>query len=105
MKYKLAKQLKDAGFLQEGGEGMYYEDTGERYYARPFSLIEHSVVIIPTLSELIEACGEQFGALILSKEGWTALSNEERYLIEYQNRVTKTPKIAVTKLWLKLNTK
>ncbi len=62
IKYDLAKQLKDAGFEQgfrstymwpdgSTNDGNLKDDSGE-------------LVAVPTLSELIEACGGYFGALV-----------------------------------------
>ena len=46
MNYKLAKELKEAGFLQSTGSILDL-----------FRDIDGSQVHVPTLSELIEACG------------------------------------------------
>ncbi len=101
--YELAKQLKEAGFPQEG-KGLFLSKV-TIYGSKPSIVNNPELAYAPTLPELIEACGDMFGALILSKKGWIALNNEENYLIEYQNRATKTPEEAIAKLWLKLNEK
>lgn len=74
MTYELAKQLKGAGFEQniEVGE-KYYRFTGHPRMGIPYqyavntSFITHVIkedeVKIPTLSELIEACGDDFWRL------------------------------------------
>lgn len=99
MNYELAKQLKDAGFLLEkvgygwnGNKAIAIDDI--RYYA-------------PTLSELIEACGDGFMQLLNLKGSYHALNcmfdskdfKENKYLEGTGN----TPEEAVAKLWLALN--
>ena len=128
MNYKLAKQLKDAGFKQTGLQYTWYYginpmgifNTEEEYFqADKYP----DRVLIPTLSELIEACGD----IILFKmpdnniwkdgcEGkWVAAKRrEENYLCasDYfidtyfgEYKTGNSPKEAVAKLWLKLNKK
>ena len=112
MNYKLAKQLKDAGFPQGRPlhhlpylSGKIKEERAEmfkRFY-------------VPTLSELIEACGETskdknyvtFFALEFQEDNlWHSGYNlpipyEGNYLC--YDISGKTPEEAVAKLWLKLN--
>jgi len=88
MNYKLAKQLKDAGFPQEG----INKDRG-------FNIETGEPIMFPTLSELIDACGDISFELNKEDTGkkWTACG-------EYpDSEEGKTPEIAVAKLWLKLN--
>ncbi len=85
--YELAKELKEAGF----------PETTE-YYG-----------VNPTLSDLIEACGEEFGSLerrvlelgiiqnIIVWDCWGSNPQNQGY--------GSTPEIAVAKLWLALNKK
>ena len=132
MNYKLAKQLKDAGFLQEVKFLQWsYDKNKKKVFARTLpigkkkTLLNHKMsldkdsVKIPTLSELIEECGKEFQELTLEKEGlakgqWFA----EAVLTirdvcpkckswEYKSIVGqgKTPEEAVAKLYLKLNEK
>ena len=103
MNYELAKQLKDAGFPQEG-KGETIGVSG--------GLIEHSGdVYLPTLSELIEACGEEFYSLLRS-----ATSDGEKmdkglslwHAIIYQEKSVgtgETPEEAVARLYIALNKK
>jgi len=97
MDYELAKELKDAGFPQvfhpKGGmefDGYLDEDyeTGSLGVATP------------TLEELIEACGEEFGSLYQSHFGWIA----DKGLHELEQH-GETPSEAVARLWLALNKK
>jgi len=118
--YKLAKQLKDAGFPQRDAEqytsdGQWIPKKEQRY--------------IPALSELIMACGKNFGVLNcfyegddetktleqIKKEnpgttyynffqcsvGWHC-SNKDTSIHVYD---CSTPEEAVAKLWLALNKK
>lgn len=124
MNYELAKKLKDAG----------YPPTGSlRFFARlpeeEAKEINKGVVVIeadsrdhrigisaPTLSELIEACGEQFAELSKYKIQeniiyWrssggksTDLTKNDRWDFEYEQEAN-TPEEAVAKLWLALNKK
>lgn len=85
--YELAKELKDAGFPQhpKGDYGTHDCGCTNIYYCTP------------TLSELIEACGQEFDCLDnLRTEGWAA--NSRKYRI-----VRRTPEEAVARLWLALN--
>ena len=109
--YKLAKQLKEAGWKQKGNQGYCINETGEPQFATdqgitdtcPFNSITGEKVyevIVPTLPELIEACGDRFHHLVkVYKEGFMAGTSD---LI---NEDGKTPEIAVAKLWLQLQKK
>jgi hypothetical protein len=100
MNYDLAKELKDAGFLQRGdGSYVFPEiDTGEtnktlRRYA-------------PTLSELIEACGDEFDRLERDTDG--TKEYPKVYFCAYavsrdSGQFGSTPEEALTRLWLALN--
>ena len=129
MNYKLAKQLKDAGFPQRlnmeiDGEGYDRCKEGrlipgmvidEKNAARVLKKGEDmgEIAYEPTLEELIEACGDEFDKLIknygeeenkLAKE----IFGEDSDWIAYAYSLTasgKTPTEAVAKLWLKLNKK
>ena len=87
MNYELTKELKEVGFPQYGeGVSFRHPMTDEPIYA-------------PTLTELIEACGEDFGALERCITGeWRACN------VEYSHTPTKdTPEEAVACLWLALS--
>lgn len=105
MKYILAKKLKDAGFAQTGAGYGIFED-GDIVNV---SFIGHgnvSSVYCPTLSELIEACGDDFDRLELNTDSDT----QEKYwfasvLSLDEGRTGSTPEEAVANLWLELNKK
>lgn len=112
MNYKLAKKLKDAGFPQE--LGMYDLAYIDRIKIHQIALndIEKNEhwVKIPTLSELIEACGDGFAGLLRITElekninGWSVVgSNKIKTRIKPLCELGETPLEAVAKLWLKLN--
>lgn len=100
MDYKLAKQLKDAGYPQ-GYNSKY--DTGSG--GAPGSDIR-----IPTLSELILACGDGFrylgrvpGAKSMEwfSSGWNTEDTSHMIYDGYGN----TPEESIAGLWLALNKK
>jgi len=107
MNYELALKLKEAGFPQEGKNGYWINSAGVT------SSIKKEAPYVPTLSELIEACGSQFlmlrrglgdkpNHIIDKKEGaWMcecAAWDRPRFLGD-------TPEEAVANLWLSLNKK
>lgn len=104
MTYELAKELKDAGFPQDKRFPLD-EHTIEDLKKRSFEEVH-----FPELSELIEACGEQFGGLIRLRDGtWNAATPVIISEIGYHNPQTEcggsTPEEAVAKLYLALNKK
>lgn len=91
MDYPLAKALKDAGFPQEG-RGWRAVDP-DKIVAR-----RDDFAYVPTLQELIEACGEDFECLRRWSTGWGAYT--------VTTHVTaKTASEAVAQLWLALQKK
>lgn len=99
MNYELAKKLKDAGFPQDGYprgdmvvDDIVCEQCNDRHHA-----------YAPTLEELIEACGIEFGSLTLlgedAKYRWYA---DNREGVRYYGA---TPLEAVANLYLALNIK
>lgn len=101
MNYELAKELKDAGFPQTG-KGSFLilkpADVG-------MSTASQTMKYVPTLSELIEACG--VGNFILRNdlltEAWHAQKDNDRKICCGGNG--STPEEAVARLWLALNKK
>jgi hypothetical protein len=88
--YPLAKELKDTGFPQSE-LALAQRRAGYDY------------VSLPTLATLIEACGENFGALGREPDCWVACEYvSERS--EWENaHKGETPEDAVARLWLSLN--
>ena len=97
--YKLAKQLKEAGYPIHDvwDESMYNGEPTEKDFKYQWDKISRNVS--PTLSELIDACGMNLHSLINQVNGFTAID------IQLKKFKGKTPEIAVAKLWLKLNKK
>ena len=88
--YQLARDLKDAGFPQSE-------------LARAQQQAGYDYVSLPTLSALIEACGENFGALGREPDCWVAceyVSERREWTNAHQG---ETPEDAVARLWLSLN--
>lgn len=96
MEYELVKQLKDAGFPVK--EAKTLEEMEKSY---------DGWLIPPTLSELIEACGEDFNLLIRVPDNtWEAGQGFNHVFKEKQIGASgSTPEEAVAKLWLQLNKK
>jgi hypothetical protein len=100
MNYNLAKQLKDNGFPQK-----------EKRTGDVISIDGLEQPDYPTLSELIEACGDEIGLLPAAgeqkKEGmkWWAMSEPggETYYEYALSGYGLTPEEAVAKLWIELN--
>lgn len=106
MDYELCKKLKDAGFPQMTNDHRDLLFPSSKEEDRFANSIGESWLFAynPTLSELIEACGDRFHMLL---SGWSAL---ERYDwdIESSNGMEgkgSTPEEAVANLWLELNKK
>lgn len=105
MNYELAKELREAGFPQKGMGtfSRHRKDIDEQY-------VEVNEIYIPTLSELIEACGEKFIQLTRTDDGeWICAGNisEDRINIDkaLRDEFEKTPEEAMARLWLALNKK
>lgn len=92
--YELAKQLKEAGFPQK--------ETGEIAYGGSKDDGTYWEAALPTLSELIAACGDKFDCLTLHEGTWYCRDLRPiPTLVGYG----ATPEEAVAKLWLALNKK
>ena len=116
MEYELALKLKNAGFpVEENGNKFYCNGN---LCGRNYDDCYEEIVRIPTLSELIEACGEEFGELVRCndyeiKPMWRAYPTREAFN-ESDNdcevdccgyETGSTPEEAVAKLWLAINKK
>lgn len=89
--YELAKQLKDVGFPQD-------PDTFQGYY--------DNNCYVPSLSELIEACGPFFYQLInLGAEFGFHWAATYRSMTKELKSEGSTPTEAVARLWIELNKK
>jgi len=102
--YELAKELKDVGFPQKGKGETFQLNWAETTTA------SGNTAYIPTLSELIEACGEGFTKLLrcrviqIDTEGVTYMFRA----IDFNGLSTelyRTPEEAVARLCLALNKK
>lgn len=93
MTYELAKQLKDAGFpfnldARKSDEALY--------------VVGEVPLRSPTLSELIEACGEEIMLTNANPEGqWSAYKSGQVSIAQFYS----TPDEAVAQLYLKLHEK
>lgn len=131
MEYQLAKQLKDRGFKQEIKAGdKYYVFTSHPRMGIPPQWALHTSFIdlkdilgqkdwikIPSLLELINACGKDFTELSkINENSWRCVKwikyiykcsdGESRYGCLWKELSWgKTPEEAVALLWLKLNKK
>lgn len=109
MNYELAKKLNNAGFPQVGADTMnaeldvFVEQNGD--LCRSWNRIDRGACRVPTLSELIEACGERFLALLRhdDKSGWTALKYGDILLDDRPKALGATTEEAVAHLWLALH--
>lgn len=99
MNYELAKQLKDAGFPQEG-DGGYALDNDCKDERDTCECMGY----VPTLEELIGMCGDGshgINRLYRIDDGqWAATGNDD-----FKDGVGTTPSEAVAWLWLALNKK
>lgn len=112
--YELAKELKDAGFvfipwwtaLRDENEYEVREIEGGRAYVLVDGIRGY---LLPTLSELIEACENTFKALEFSQDdmrSWHAYYEEDGNADPNSwSGFGSTPEEAVARLWLALNKK
>lgn len=104
MNYELAKRLKDAGFpeivIQDNPAGTAPLSIETGPY-RP------SISMLPSLSTLIEACGENFVSLNRNEEfsTWEAYGKYQHWNNDIEYEGGQTPEEAVANLWLALNKK
>ena len=125
MNYELAKELKEAGFKHNwtgnGGEVKCFYEVGQQirsgYVAEEF--VPPEAIPCPTLSELIEACGEEFLGLFkmnhpndIGKWGVMRAGVPVKKVVEKNGNTllaaqfeSSTPEEAVARLWLALNEK
>jgi hypothetical protein len=106
MNYELAKQLEVAGYENP----FLSQERLKRFPNKPFLSPGQDFVYEPKLSELIKACGEDFGNLALKDyrpEAHSQWIAEPAYKISMDFDVGAgfTPEDAVARLWLHLNKK
>jgi len=112
MTYELAKKLKDAGFPQNFRNGNYYAEKDltfkeaqvahfffdERQKGTPEKeLATKKCISIPTLSELIEAIGDNINIFKTNNRCVASLGEPE------WGSKGENPEEAVANLWLELN--
>jgi len=105
MNYELAKALKDAGYPQKSA-GDRINPKGYLEYSGCWDdSNEDDYITLPTLSELIEACGEGIARLWRVDESydkgktkWCATGKND-----FLDGLGTTPEEAVANLWLALN--
>jgi len=120
MNYKLAKQLKEAGFKQSlkiGDwiyDGCYLDDKNELKGIKGILVKEKpewdnkDYIKIPRPLELIEACRDKNKKQLeisLHYVGGTTNHWEAKYMPKFIFTNGKSLEIAIAKLWLKLNEK
>lgn len=113
MDYELAKKLKDTGFPQTNWDNICCQHRYSRYpktideeIAHRLNSDECEVVVFPTLSELIEACGDGFEWLGQTNRGHFCAKGtikDKTELFMHEHIGYDTPEEAVANLWLALN--
>ena len=127
MQFELAEKLKNAGFPQEGkphlfgsryyvpevvdGKLAHIDVDGSDIYIEESNEWNKNKTYIPTLSELIDACGEKFNSLRkifleedfdgLIGDAWMTETGESERVKSYY--YGKTKKEAVANLYLEIN--
>lgn len=116
MTYELAKQLKDAGFEMMQEPVDYSNGKPNREQMR-LTNNDNDWFLLPTLSELIEACGDELNTLLKfdnfkNPYTWVASTHSPcaNYFEDFKEDNClfgegSTPEEAVAKLWLTINKK
>ena len=116
MDYKLAKKLKNAGFVQRKWKYAFYYVEGLKNKAGEDMIVLYcdldnfkgEKVYIPDLKELIETCEEDFANLRKyaqwEAEGGKYLGDAYEEEWEFLQK-GETPEEAVANLWIELNKK
>ena len=110
MNYELALKLKEAGFSQKETNPFYPIGYGVIHSPTHYGdILMGQRIVIPTLEELIEACGSAFEELNkidhTKNPRWSAISYscEECGLDDMNIGYGQNPEEAVANLWLELN--
>lgn len=106
MTYELAKELKEAGFPQTG-EHLDYDRCPYMIYPDCIDDgVSQNGCYVPTLEELIEACGDGFSHLVRyyihDKLYWEAETPKVNIIGFSCTSRCETPEEAVANLWLEL---
>lgn len=107
MDYELAKQLKDAGFPQNkygSYDCQHNVNQAHTMLSSANGVGDCEFVQLPTLEELIEACGDKFGFLSKIQGENTFIAAIPGGTAQFVDK-TNSPSEAVAKLWLELNKK
>lgn len=103
--FTIAKRLKAAGFPQRFTGGVVFNEQGlavRMTFERQLA-VEDTDISIPTLNELIKACGEKFGGLEQFLDGTRNRFRAYTHSPEIPSGYADTPEEAVARLWLFLN--
>jgi len=105
MNYKLAKQLKEAGFPQRRGcsaclTGYAWDSRIDKLNIDEQITTEDKWTSNPTLSELIDACGEGLISMVKLPHAWLVEGYKNKEAIVIENELLEE---AVAELWLKIN--
>lgn len=113
LSYEICKKLKDTGWKfnspKKGVPFWFYLNGIKSFVVNAFTpLMREDVLIPPTLSELIEACGELEELKHINRtdrDEWLALAIEQEPWNHQSNASGrgKTPEEAVANLYLSLN--
>jgi hypothetical protein len=123
LKYDLAKELANAGFMPKSyvGARFYHSNASPWKGVMPYQKVVTQVfddlifgppshLYIPTLEDLIEACGREFRTLDRDGSSGKIEWFCNNYISENDNEsgdiiVGKSPVEAVARLWLRLRAK
>jgi hypothetical protein len=94
MDNQLAKQLKQAGFPQS----IHYNERGVADYLETDANGKTHIVSVPTLEELVEACGVDFHSV--ERFSYAPFLARGRQIMQTKGQ---TPTEAVARLWLALH--
>jgi hypothetical protein len=103
--FEIAKRLKSAGFPQRFTAGSAFDEQGlavQPNGERPWKA-KDADVSVPTLNELIKACGEKFGGLERILDGTRNRFRAYTQAPDIPSAYADTPEEAVARLWLLLN--
>ena len=103
--FTIAKRLKTAGFPQRFAGDFAFNEQGRAVQLSIERLLEaeNTEISIPTLNELIKACGEKFGGLERFLDGTRNRFRAYTHIPEIPSGYADTPEEAVARLWLFLN--